>query len=164
MKITFGGNPLTVLGTQVKVGDKAKNFSLLKNDLSESTLEDYKGKIKVLNIVPSLDTGVCDAQTRKFNKDLNDRDDVVVVTISNDLPFAQARWCGNAGLESAITLSAHKDEVFALDYGVLIKELRLLSRSVMILDKNDLVTYVEYVSEGTNHPNYDTALEHLQLK
>jgi thiol peroxidase len=164
MKITFGGNPLTVLGTQVKVGDKAKSFSLLKNDLSESTLEDYKGKIKVLNIVPSLDTGVCDAQTRKFNKELDDRDDVVVVTISNDLPFAQARWCGNAGLDTAVTLSAHKDEVFGNDYGVLIKELRLLSRSVMVLDKNDVVTYVEYVSEGTDHPNYETALNHLKTK
>lgn len=164
MKITFGGNPLTVLGTQVKVGDKAKSFSLLKNDLSESTLEDYKGKIKVLNIVPSLDTGVCDAQTRRFNKELNDREDVVVVTISNDLPFAQARWCGNAGLENAITLSAHKDEVFGNDYGVLIKELRLLSRTVIVVDKNDIVTYVEYVNEGTNHPNYEAALEHLNSK
>ncbi len=163
MKITFGGNPLTVLGDQVKVGDKAKSFSLLKNDLSESTLEDYKGKIKVLNIVPSLDTGVCDAQTRKFNKDLNERDDVVVVTISNDLPFAQARWCGNAGLDTAVTLSAHKDEVFGNDYGVLIKELRLLSRSVIVLDKNDIITYVEYVSEGTDHPNYETALAHLKV-
>lgn len=161
MKITFGGNPLTVLGKQVKVGDKVKGFSLLKNDLSESTLEDYKGKIKVLNIVPSLDTGVCDAQTRKFNAELNDREDVVVVTISNDLPFAQARWCGNAGLENAITLSAHKDEVFGLDYGVLIKELRLLSRTVIIVDENDIVTYVEYVNEGTDHPNYETALKHL---
>lgn len=162
MKITFGGNPLTVLGTQVKVGDKAKSFSLLKNDLSESTLEDYKGKIKVLNIVPSLDTGVCDAQTRKFNAELNDRDDVVVITISNDLPFAQARWCGNAGLDTIVTLSAHKDEVFGNDYGVLIKELRLLSRSVMVLDKDNVVTYVEYVSEGTDHPNYERALEHLK--
>jgi thiol peroxidase len=163
MKITFGGNPLTVLGTQVKLGDKAKEFTLLKNDLSESTLDDYKGKIKVLNIVPSLDTGVCDAQTRRFNKELNDKDDVVVITISNDLPFAQGRWCGNAGLENAITLSAHKDEVFGNDYGVLIKELRLLSRTVIVLDKNDVVTYVEYVNEGTDHPNYESALKHLGL-
>ena len=163
MKITFGGNPLTVLGTQVKLGDKAKEFTLLKNDLSESTLDDYKGKIKVLNIVPSLDTGVRDAQTRRFNKELNDKDDVVVITISNDLPFAQGRWCGNAGLENAITLSAHKDEVFGNDYGVLIKELRLLSRTVIVLDKNDVVTYVEYVNEGTDHPNYESALKHLGL-
>lgn len=162
MKITFGGNPVTVLGTQVKMGDKAKSFSLLKNDLSMSTLEDYKGKTKVLNIVPSLDTGVCDAQTRKFNADLNDRDDVVVITISNDLPFAQARWCGNAGLDSAITLSAHRDETFGLDYGVLIQELRLLSRTVVILDENNVVTYVEYIKEVTDHPNYQTALDHLK--
>ncbi|MBU1020509.1 MAG: thiol peroxidase [Firmicutes bacterium] len=162
MKITFGGNPLNVLGTQVKVGDKAKAFSLLKNDLSIATLEDYKGKTKVLNIVPSLDTGVCDAQTRRFNKELNDLEDVVVITISNDLPFAQKRWCGNAGLEHAITLSAHRDEVFGLDYGVLIKELRLLSRTVIIVDENNVVTYVEYVNEGTNHPNYEAALKHLE--
>jgi thiol peroxidase len=162
MKITFGGNPLTVLGTQVKVGDSAKAFSLLKNDLSVSTLADYDGKIKVLNIVPSLDTGVCDSQTRKFNAELNDREDVVVITISNDLPFAQARWCGNAGLENAITLSAHRDDVFGTDYGVLIKELRLLSRTVIVLDQSNKVTYVEYVNEGTNHPNYEAALSHLK--
>ncbi|MFK5883641.1 MAG: thiol peroxidase [Candidatus Izemoplasma sp.] len=164
MKLTFGGNPITVLGNEVKVGDKAKSFSLLKNDLSEATLEDYEGKIKLLNIVPSLDTGLCDAQTRRFNKELNNREDIVVVTVSNDLPFAQARWCGNAGLENVITLSAHRDELFGTDYGVLIKELRLLARSVIILDKNNIVTYVEYVTEGTNHPNYETALSHLNSK
>lgn len=163
MKITFGGNPLTLMGTQVKVGDNGKSFTLLKNDLSVAKLEDYKGKIKVLNIVPSLDTGVCDAQTRKFNAELNDREDVVVITISNDLPFAQARWCGNAGLENAITLSAHKDEVFGTDYGVLIKELRLLSRTVLVLDKNNIVTYVDYVQEGTDHPDYESALKHLTV-
>lgn len=161
MNFTFGGNPITVLGTPVKVGDYAKDFTLIKNDLSPVTLKEYEGKVKVLNIVPSLDTGVCDAQTRRFNAELKDRDDVVVVTISNDLPFAQARWCGNAGLPNAITLSAHKDEVFAMDYGVLIKEFRLLSRSVMILDENNKVRYVEYVEEGTNHPNYEEALKQL---
>ena len=161
MKFTFGGNPITLLGTKVLVGDQAKDFNLLKNDLSPASLKDYNGKIKVLNIVPSLDTGLCDAQTRRFNAELNDRDDVVVVTVSNDLPFAQARWCGNAGLPNAITLSAHKDEIFGISYGVLIKELRLLSRSVMILDKNNVVTYVEYVLEGSNHPNYESALAHL---
>lgn len=164
MNFTFGGNPLTVLGTQLKVGDTAKNFSLLKNDLSTATLQDYKGLIKVLNIVPSLDTGVCDAQTRRFNQELSDRDDVVVVTISNDLPFGQGRWCGNAGLTNAVTLSAHKDEVFGTDYGVFIKELRLLARTVIILDENNQVTYVEYVLEGTNHPDYESALNHLKKK
>ena len=158
MKITFGGNPLTVTGTQVKVGDNALDFTLLKNDLSTSTLEEYKGKVKVLNIVPSLDTGVCDAQTRRFNEELKNREDVVVITISNDLPFAQARWCGNAGLPSAITLSAHKDEVFGNDYGVLIEELRLLSRTVLVLDENNVVTYIDYVKEVTDHPNYDSVL------
>lgn len=161
MKFTFGGNPITVIGTQVKLGDTAKGFNLLKNDLSPASLEDYAGKTKVLNIVPSLDTGVCDAQTRRFNAEFKDSEDVIVITISNDLPFAQGRWCGNAGLPNAITLSAHKDEVFARDYGVLIEEFRLLARTVIVLDENNKVTYVEYVLEGTDHPNYDLVLEHL---
>lgn len=161
MQVTFGGNPVTILGKEVKVGDKAKEFSLIKNDLSTATLNDYKGKIKVLNIVPSLDTGVCDAQTRRFNAELNDREDVVVITISNDLPFAQARWCGNAGLPNAITLSAHRDEKFGNDYGVLIKELRLLSRTVIILDENNNVTFTNYVLEVTDHPDYEKVLAHL---
>ncbi|MBI9010322.1 MAG: thiol peroxidase [Tenericutes bacterium] len=161
MKFTFGGIPITVLGKRVEVGDQAKDFTLLKNDMSTVTLKEYDGKIKVLNIVPSLDTGVCDTQTRRFNADFKEREDVVVITVSNDLPFAQARWCGNAGLPNAITLSAHRDEAFATDYGVLIKEFRLLSRTVIVLDKNNKVTYVEYVLEGTNHPNYKAVFEHL---
>lgn len=161
MQVTSGGNPINLVGTEVKVGDQAKDFTLTKNDMTPSTLKDYEGKIKVLSIVPSLDTGICDAQTRKFNAELNDREDVVVITISMDLPFAQARWCGNAGLESAITLSAHKDENFAKDYGVLIQELRLLARAVMILDENNKVTYVEYVPEVGSHPDYEAALKHL---
>lgn len=151
-----------LVGKEVKVGDQAKDFVLTKNDMSPSSLKDYEGKIKVLSIVPSLDTGICDAQTRKFNTELNDREDVVVITISMDLPFAQARWCGNAGLDSAITLSAHKDEIFATDYGVLIQELRLLTRAVMVLDKHNKVTYVEYVPEVGSHPNYDALLSHLK--
>lgn len=162
MKFTFGGNPITVLGTPVKVGDQAKDFTLLKNDLSQASLKDYDGKIKVLNIVPSLDTGVCDAQTRRFNAELKAREDIVVVTVSNDLPFAQARWCGNAGLPNAITLSAHLDDVFGNDYGVMIKELRLLARTVIVLDEDNNVTYVDYVLEGTNHPQYQAVLDHLK--
>ena len=161
MKVTFGGNPVTILGKEVKVGDKAADFSLLKNDLSVATLDNYKGKTKVLNIEPSLDTGVCDAQTRRFNAELKDREDVVVITVSNDLPFAQARWCGNAGLPNAITLSAHRDETFGNDYGVMIKELRLLSRTVLVLDENNNVTFTNYVKEVTDHPNYEEVLAHL---
>ncbi len=161
MKFTFGGNPITVLGKQVNVSDKAQDFTLLNNDLSIAKLSDFDAKIKILNIVPSLDTGVCDAQTRRFNAEFKDNDDVVVITISNDLPFAQARWCGNAGLPNAITLSAHKDEVFARDYGVLIEELRLLARSVFVLDEDNNVTYVEYVLEGTNHPQYEEVVSHI---
>jgi thiol peroxidase len=143
------------------VGDQAKDFVLLQNDLSPATLDDFKGKTKVLSIVPSLDTGVCDAQTRRVNAELGERDDLVVITISNDLPFAQARWCGNAGLPNAITLSAHRDELFANDYGVLIKELRLLARTVIVLDENNVVTYVDNVLEGTNQPDYEAVLKHL---
>jgi len=162
MKVTSGGNPIELIGNEVKIGDIAKDFVLHRNDFSPATLKDYEGKIKVLSVVPSLDTGVCDAQTRKFNAALNERDDVVVITISNDLPFAQARWCGNAGLDNAITLSAHKDLSFAKDYGVLIEALRLLARAVFILDENNKVTYIEYVSEVSNEPNYDAALNHLK--
>ncbi|XMB86114.1 thiol peroxidase [Mycoplasmatota bacterium WC44] len=157
MKITFGGNPVTLLGEQLNVGDTAPNFTLLGNDLSEKTLDDFSG-LKVLNIVPSLDTGVCDAQTRRFNQDVTN---ATVITVSYDLPFAQARWCGASGLENVITLSAHKDESFATDYGVLIKELRLTSRAVLILDENNKVIYTDYVSEVTDHPNYEEALNIL---
>ncbi len=162
MHVTSGGNPVTLLGTEVKVGDKAKSFTLHKNDFSPSTLEDYGNKIKVLNIVPSLDTGICDAQTRRFNTEFEDRDDVVVITVSMDLPTAQGRWCGSAGLENVITLSAHNSEEFGKDYGVLIKEIRLLARSVFILNKSNEVVYVQYVPEVGSHPNYDEVLEFLQ--
>lgn len=161
MNVTFGGNPVNLLGTETKVGVKAKDFTLVKNDLSNATLNDYKSKIKVLNIVPSLDTGVCDAQTRRFNAELNDREDLVVITISNDLPFAQARWCGNAGLPNAITLSAHRDEKFGTDYGVLLDGLRLLTRAVIILNENNEVTFTNYVGEVTDHPDYEKVLAHL---
>lgn len=161
MKFTFGGNPITVLGNEIKVSEKAQDFTLLNNDLSVATLDDFAGKIKVLNIVPSLDTGVCDAQTRRFNAEFQDNEDVVVITISNDLPFAQARWCGNAGLPNAITLSAHKDEVFARNYGVLIEEFRLLARTVVVLDKDNNITYIDRVLEGTNQPDYEKAVAHI---
>ncbi len=161
MNITSGGKPITIIGNEVKVGDVAKDFILSKNDLSEATLSDYQGKVKVLSVVPSLDTGVCDAQTRRFNQELNDRDDIVVITISMDLPCAQARWCGASGLNNVVTLSAHKNEDFAKDYGVLIKELRLLTRSVFVLNENNEVTYVEYVPEVSTLPDFDSVLKHL---
>lgn len=152
---TFKNNPITVLGHVKKVGDVAPNFKAIAQDLSEKQLKDYQSKYVVLNVVPSLDTSVCSMQTRRVNQDLVSRDDVTVLTISNDLPFAQSRWCGNAGLENVITLSDHRDLDFAHQYGTNIKELRLQARSVFVLDENRKIIYLEYLDEMSEHLNYD---------
>ncbi|WP_053364351.1 thiol peroxidase [Bacillus sp. FJAT-27251] len=157
--ITFKGNKVTLLGNEVKVGEKAPNFSVLANDLSAVTLDDSKGSVRLISVVPSLDTGVCDAQTRRFNEEANKLDNVKVLTISVDLPFAQKRWCGASGVENVQTLSDHRDLSFGEAYGVAIQELRLLARAVFVVDSNDQVTYAEYVSEATNHPDYEAAIE-----
>lgn len=159
VQITFKGNPVTLLGTQVKVGDKAPNFKVLANDLSPVTLDDSKGKVRIISVVPSIDTGVCDAQTRRFNEEAAKLDNVQVLTISVDLPFAQNRWCASAGIENVQLLSDHRDLSFGTAYGVAIKELRLLARAVFVIDSNDTITYVEYVKESTNHPDYESAIE-----
>lgn len=157
--ITFAGGPLTLVGPEVKVGQQAPDFTLLDNELNVKTLADFDGKVKVISVVPSLDTGVCDAQTRWFNQDVTKlSDDVVVLTVSMDLPFAQARWCGAAGVNNVITLSDHKDASFGQNYGFLIEELRLLSRGVVVINKENKVTYVEYVPEVTNPVNFDAVL------
>lgn len=158
--ITFQGNPVTLVGEQVKAGDKAPDFTVLSNDLNPVSLADSKGKVRLISVVPSLDTGVCAAQTRRFNEEAaNLSDDVEILTISVDLPFAQARWCGAEGIDAVQTLSDHKDLSFGQAYGTVIEELRLLARSVFVIDQDDNVTYVEYVEEVTDHPNYDAALE-----
>lgn len=158
--ITFQGNPVTLVGEQVKAGDKAPDFTVLSNDLNPVLLADSKGKVRLISVVPSLDTGVCAAQTRRFNEEAaNLSDDVEILTISVDLPFAQARWCGAEGIDAVQTLSDHKDLSFGQAYGTVIEELRLLARSVFVIDQDDNVTYVEYVEEVTDHPNYDAALE-----
>ncbi|WP_163971652.1 thiol peroxidase [Oceanobacillus halotolerans] len=156
--VTFNQDPVTLVGSEVKVGDKAPNFSVLSNDLQEVTLDDYKGKVKLISVVPSVDTGVCSKQTQRFN-DEAEQIDVQVITISMDLPFAQKRWREVNGVKNLELLSDHRDADFGEKYGVLIKEMRLLSRSIFVVDSNDEVTYVEYVSENTNHPDYDKALE-----
>lgn len=157
---TFKHNPVTLLGNEVKVGDKAPNFTVLANDLSPVTLQDSEGKVRLFSVVPSLDTGVCDAQTRKFNEVAAELgDNVVIYTISMDLPFAQKRWCGAAGIESVQTVSDHREGSFGQAYGVLIESLRLLTRSIFVVDAEGTVTYVEYVPEATDHPNYDAAIE-----
>lgn len=157
--VTFANNPVTLIGNEVKVGDKAPDFTVLANDLSPVTLADSKGSVRLISVVPSLDTGVCDAQTRRFNEEAAKLDNVKVLTISVDLPFAQARWCGAAGIDKVQTLSDHRDLSFGEAYGVVIKEHRLLARAVFVVDSNDVVTYAEYVPEVTTHPNYEAALE-----
>ncbi|KGE16480.1 thiol peroxidase [Paenibacillus wynnii] len=156
---TFKGSPITLIGPELKVGDSAPDFVISKNLLEQASLSDYAGKIKLISVVPSLDTGVCDAQTRRFNSEAADlSDDVVILTISMDLPFAQARWCGASGIESVITLSDHKEASFGEAYGVLIKEFRLDMRSIFVLDKNNIITYVEYLGEMAESPNFEAAV------
>ncbi|WP_210364918.1 thiol peroxidase [Bacillus sp. REN3] len=157
--VTFKGNPVTLLGNEVKVGDKAPDFKVLANDLSEVALQDSKGQVRLISVVPSIDTGVCDAQTRRFNEEAAKLGNVKVLTVSVDLPFAQKRWCGANGIENVQTLSDHRDLSFGEAYGVAIKELRLLARAVFVVDSNDKVTYVQYVSEATDHPDYEGAVE-----
>ncbi len=158
--VTFAGNPVTLLGSEVKVGQTAPAFTVVANDLSPKTLADFAGKVKVISVVPSLDTGVCDAATRYFNKEATGLgEDVVVLTISVDLPFAQKRWCGAAGVENVVTLSDYQTTDFGLNYGFLIEGLRLLTRGVVVVDKEDKVTYVEYVPEVTTQVNFDAAIE-----
>lgn len=157
---TFKGNPITLIGPQLKAGDAAPNFTVSKNLLEDVSLKDYAGKIKLISVVPSLDTGVCDAQTRRFNEEAAGLgDDVVILTISADLPFAQARWCGAAGVDRVITLSDYKSRSFGEAYGVLIKEFQLDMRSIFVVDANDTITYVEYLGEMTEHPNYEAAID-----
>ncbi|OEL02124.1 peroxidase [Staphylococcus succinus] len=157
-QITFKQEPVTLLGSQVKEGETAPDFTVLDNDLNQVNLSTYDGQKKLISVVPSIDTGVCDQQTRKFNEEAA-QEEGVVLTISADLPFAQKRWCASNGLDNVITLSDHKDLSFGANYGVVMEELRLLARSVFVLDKNNKVVYTEIVSEGTDFPDFEAALE-----
>jgi thiol peroxidase len=150
------GNPLTLIGNEVKVGEKAPDFTVLDNDLSPVQFSSYRGKICVLSSVPSLDTPVCDIETRKFNEEASKLGDKVqILTISMDLPFAQKRWCGSAGANKIQTLSDHREAQFGIAYGVLIKELRLLARAVFLVDVKGILQYTQLVKEIVNEPNYD---------
>ncbi|WP_415718981.1 thiol peroxidase [Maridesulfovibrio sp.] len=158
--ITFKGNPLTLLGNEIKVGDEAPEFTATDNELGPKTLADFKGKVLILSAVPSLDTPVCDMETRRFNNEAASLgEDVKILTLSMDLPFAQARWCGAAGVEAVQTLSDYMSASFGEAYGVLIKELHLLSRAVFVVDKSGTVQYVQYLKEITEEPDYDAALD-----
>jgi thiol peroxidase len=158
--ITFKGGPLTLVGESVSVGQAAPDFTAAANDLSPYKLSDDKGKVVVISAVPSLDTPVCDTQTRKFNESAAALGDgVAIVTISMDLPFAQARWCGAAGVDQVKTVSDYNGVDFGTKYGLLIKELHLLTRAVLVVDQQGTVQYCQVVPEVTDEPDYDAALD-----
>lgn len=157
--VTFAGNPVNLVGSLPKVGDKASDFSLTAIDLSAKSLSDYKGKVKVIAIYPSVDTGVCAAQNRQINSQYNELEDVVVLSVSRDLPFAQKRFCAAEGLDNIVTLSDYKDGQFGKDFGFFIEGLSLLARGTVVVDKDDVVRYVEVVPEITTEPDYEKAIE-----
>lgn len=158
--VTFKGGPVTLLGPALKVGDKAPDFRVVDTTLAEVTLADSKGKTRLISTLPSIDTPVCDTETRRFNEEAAKLpDNVIILTISMDLPFAQKRWCAAAGVERVKLLSDYQERSFALAYGVLIKELGLLSRSIFVVDPDDIIRYVEHVPEVTAEPDYAAALD-----
>jgi thiol peroxidase len=158
--VTFMGNPLTLLGPALKAGDKAPNFNVLDNNLNPVQLSSYKGKVCILSSVPSLDTPVCDLETRRFNQEAATLgSDVAVLTLSMDLPFAQKRWCGAAGVDKVTTLSDHRDASFGTAYGTLIKELRLLARCVFVVDRDGIIRYIQLVKEIAQEPDYAAVLD-----
>jgi thiol peroxidase len=153
--ITFKGNPFTLLGPALKLGDKAPEFSVVDNGLAAVSLASSAGKIRIISSVPSLDTPVCDTETRRFNQEAaNLPGDVLVLTISLDLPFAQKRWCGAAGIDKVTTLSDYRDRSFGRNYGVLIKELLLLTRAIFVVDGEGVIRYIQIVPEVTSEPDY----------
>jgi thiol peroxidase len=162
--ITMKGNPLTLIGPDINVGDRAPDFTVLDSELNQVGLNAFTGKVKIISVTPSLDTTVCDLQARRFNHEAASLpEDVVVLNISMDLPFAISRFCTAAGIDRVKGLSDHRDASFGAAYGVLIKELRLLARSIFIIDKDNVVQYKEIVQEQTHHPDYDKALSALNM-
>lgn len=163
-EVIFKTKPTTLLGEEVKVGDKAKDFTLINSSLEEIKLSDFRGKTVVIAIFPSIDTGVCAIQTAKFNNEIANfsKDDVQLLTVSVDLPFALSRHCADKGIENATTLSDHRNLDFGLKYGYVLDNYRLLTRGVVIIDKNGIVRYVEYVGNVSNEPNYEEALKKLK--
>mgnify|MGYP001578212045 FL=1 len=162
---TFKGGPLTLIGPEIKAGDKAPDFKRIDTGLKPVTLADSKGKTRLISVVPSIDTPVCDLQTKRFNQEASKLPaNIAVITVSMDLPFAQARWCGLAGAGKVQMLSDYQEHAFGEAYGVLIKELKLLSRAVFVIGPDDKMQYAEYVKEITTHPDYDKALQALKSK
>lgn len=158
--VTMKGNPITLMGTELQVGDKAPDFVAIDNDLNPVSFDSFRGKVCIVSSVPSLDTPVCDMETRRFNDEAGRLDDnVEILTISMDLPFAQKRWCGAAGVNRVQTLSDHRDAAFGQAYGVIIKGLRLLARAVFVVDKEGTIRYRELVKEIASEPDYDAVLK-----
>jgi len=158
--ITFKGAPLTLAGTEVRVGDLAPDFTALDVGLAPVSLSAFRAKTVVIASVPSLDTPVCDLQGRRFNEEAGRLGaGVQVLTLSMDLPFAQKRWCGAAGAKNLTTLSDHRDAAFGLAYGVLIKELRLLARAVFVVDRQGVIRYIQVVGEIATEPDYAAVLD-----
>ena len=155
---TLKGNPLTLIGPQLKPGDSAPDFNLVDQSLKPVTLKDTGHNVRIISVVPSLDTPVCDAQTRKFNLAAANLPGVDIITVSVDLPFAQTRWCGAFGVDKVKMLSDYQDVSFGTNYGTLIKELRIESRAIFVLDRENVIRYVEYVKEVADSPNHDAAL------
>ena len=161
--VTMKGNPLTLLGEEVKIGEKAKGFKALNNNLEEVSSDKFKNKIKLIASVPSLDTPVCDLEIKRFNDEATKLSkDIVIIFISMDLPFAQKRFCQLNSINKVKTLSDHRDADFGLKYGVLIKELRFLARSLFIIDKDDIIRYVQLFPELSSHPDYESAIQALK--
>ena len=158
--VTLHGNPLTLTGTELNVGDTVPDIEVLDNDLNAVKLSSFRGKVCVISAVPSLDTPTCDMETRRFNETASQLgDDVVILTVSTDLPFAQKRWCGAAGVDKVITLSDHREAVFGSAFGVLIKELRLLARSIFVVDRDGVIQYIQHIKELSEEPDYDAVIE-----
>ena len=162
MDITFAGNKVNLIGNEIKVGDTAPAFKATKNDLSEWSSEDNEGKVVVYSVTPSLDTSVCALQAKRFNKEAAALDGVSVVTITEDLPFAQARFCTNEDIENTIMISDYQNREFGEKYGFLMEENKLLARGVVVVDKDGKVAYVEYVPEVTDEVDFDKALEEVK--
>ncbi|MBX9139135.1 MULTISPECIES: thiol peroxidase [unclassified Clostridium] len=158
MQITFNGDPITLVGPRLNVGDNAPDFLVVDNNFKNLTLKDTSGK-RIFVVVPSIDTSVCDMEVRKFNEEATKLSDVTVYVISMDLPFAQVRWCGNAGIDKVITLSDYKQKSFGKQYGTLIEEFCFLTRAIFVVDENNKITYVEYCKDVINEPNYEEALK-----
>src|SRR5580700_2503560 len=155
---TLKGNPLTVLGPELKTGEKAPDFQAIDDGLKPANLASTGHGVRIFSVVPSLDTPVCDAQTKRFNEEAAKLPGVEIYTVSMDLPFAQKRWCGAYGVDKVKMVSDHKSGSFGEKYGTLIKELRIESRAIFVIDKDDTLKHVEYVKEVADHPNYDAAL------